>query len=144
MNLAIAQAIVDALAATDAALRALGDAPDRRAYCCQFLERADFAHAPLRRLIAGQATLGRLVAAPSVVMDVWEAAIVRDTLLGPSRPRVPVVGLVDKDGLITPDIVIAAHGDAAISIVGRWNFEIEAARERKRQRQLLDAEGAAP
>jgi hypothetical protein len=155
MTPAIAQAIVDAMSATHAALLALGEPPpesDREARAA-FLARATDAQAPLWALADGVGPArgqGWLIAAPYIVMEVWGPEIIYERHgLGPPRLRRPMIALCDRYDVIHDDGFTVNLKDTAADIVARWhgavNRSLLAAEERlSLVHKLLAAQGAAP
>lgn len=149
----IAQAIVDAMAATHAALLALGAPPegDPEGYAA-ILAKANAAQAPLRALIDGDpvAGEGRLTAAPHITIGIWAAETYSTRYgLGPPAFRSPMVTVADSFGAIMNDGFVVTCKDTAADIVARWRHAVDrsllAAEERLALvKQLLAAEGATP
>jgi hypothetical protein len=153
MNLALAQAIVDAMATTHAALLALGEPPpesDREARAA-FLARATDAQAPLWALVEGVGPArarGRFPSAPYIVMEPEEPEIF-PTLrgLGPPALRRPVIVLRDSYDTL-PGFIVTPDQTAA-DIVGRWHRAVDKTHRAAEEhlalvRQLLAAQGATP
>jgi hypothetical protein len=147
MTLAIAQAIVDAMAATNAALLALGEVPPRGDHegCAAFLVKANAAHAPLRALLDIEpGGVGRLIGAPLVVVEVWAVSTEGVARRGARPCRVTVrdrYGAIE-DGGFTLDGREDAH-----DIVALWRGAVDAAIRAAKDRmvaaqRLIADEGA--
>jgi hypothetical protein len=155
MTPAIAQAIVDAMAATHAALLALGEPPpesDREARAA-FLARATDAQAPLWALADGVGPArgqGWLIAARYIAIGVWAPEIIPTRRgLGPPALRRPVIAVSDSYGAIMGDGFIVTLDQSAADIVERWRHAVDrsllAAEERLALvKQLLAAQGTTP